>query len=331
MNREILKSFFAGWSNHWEKKQVGEYFESNDHRVFDEYAEEAAAEHGNNIKTEPAHRDAFFEALTTRIAREDAPAKKSRIRTLNPWATVAASFILIAATAWFFFRNEKLQSLAVAETDFTRVTNNGHNIRLVQLVDGTHIWITPGSEIIYDKKNYNDTARLIRLKGEAYFNVAAAKLKPFRVTTGALSTTVLGTAFNIEAYENEQHVMITLVKGAVSISSPKEQRLLRPGQQLNYSNTKAAMDVQPIDVAGKEDMFTSGRLVFQNIPLHDVFNRLERACNISIEVADNSLINNKRISGAYRRNNVQETLERILFIHGLHFKKKGGNVYVISR
>jgi ferric-dicitrate binding protein FerR (iron transport regulator) len=168
------------------------------------------------------------------------------------------------------------------------------------------------------------------MTGEAFFDVSHDAAKPFRVTSGNIVTRVLGTAFNITAYKNEKNINVLLVRGRVQVSSGSQHRVLTPGQLLSYNNSNRNIDVHSVQVDGKMESFTGGKMVFDNIPLAIAINRIADAYAVHVDFKDSTLVKNKMITGAYTRTTADEVLRRILFIHGLKFKKKGEHEYIIN-
>jgi ferric-dicitrate binding protein FerR (iron transport regulator) len=168
------------------------------------------------------------------------------------------------------------------------------------------------------------------MTGEAFFDVSHDANKPFRVTSGNIVTRVLGTAFNITAYKAEKNIHVLLVRGKVQVISGTQQRVLLPGQLLSYNNYSSNIDVHSVTIDGKMEAFTSGKMVFDNVPLASALKRIADAYAVQIDLKDSSLLQNKMITGAYARNTPDEVLRRVLFIHGLKFKKKGEHEYTIN-
>src|ERR1044072_1030165 len=101
----------------------------------------------------------------------------------------------------------------------------------VTLADGTRVWLNAGSLLKYPAA-FNGNDRTVEIKGEGYFEVAENKAKPFRVlTTDGTEVKVLGTRFNVKAYDGDNAVTATLVSGAVAIQNGTEQKNIKPNQQ----------------------------------------------------------------------------------------------------
>src|SRR5699024_4906290 len=104
------------------------------------------------------------------------------------------------------------------------VTPKGGEYRVV-LSDGTKVWLNAVSSLKFHTQFKGDS-RKVELTGEAYFEVAENKKKPFLVRTENMRVAVLGTSFNISAYEDDGRQSITLVEGAVKVSDKSEAGLI---------------------------------------------------------------------------------------------------------
>src|SRR5690606_20715012 len=106
----------------------------------------------------------------------------------------------------------------------------------ITLSDGTHVWLNAGSVLKYPTQFAADE-RIVEIEGEGYFEVAKEEKRPFKVLAAGQELVVLGTAFNISAYRDEDETETTLVEGAVKIVNLANERVsqLRPGQQARLS------------------------------------------------------------------------------------------------
>ncbi|HLR00873.1 MAG TPA: FecR family protein [Sphingobacterium sp.] len=146
--------------------------------------------------------------------------------------------------------------------------------------DGTKVWLNAGSKLIYPSEFRNDK-REIYVDGEIYIEVSEDKKRPFIVKTKETNVSVLGTKFNVSAYENDETKSVVLVSGAVSISSNTqgETFLLKPNQM--YSNIDGAYSVKNID-ADKYVSWTKGLYQFESEKLKSIASRLGRYYGVKI-------------------------------------------------
>ncbi|MBD1433717.1 FecR domain-containing protein [Sphingobacterium sp. DN00404] len=151
----------------------------------------------------------------------------------------------------------------------------------VVLADGTKVWMNAESELCYPQ-TFAGENRVVQLTGEAYFEVAKDKSKPFIVETVNQRIEVLGTHFNVNAYPTERKSAVTLVEGriAVSIEGQKE-RVLYPGQQALVTQKHLEVGDVNVDeyIAWKNDEF-----MFNEESLVEAANRIGRWYDLDIDV-----------------------------------------------
>lgn len=127
----------------------------------------------------------------------------------------------------------------------------------IRLPDGTQVWLNAGSSIRYPVR-FAKGERQVFVTGETYLSVATDAKAPFRVdVNGKINVDVLGTEFNINAYENEPHIRTTLINGKIRLAGGNRQVVLAPGQEAIAGDgqlvTRTA-DVQKV-IAWKEGVF----------------------------------------------------------------------------
>ncbi|RCH55300.1 iron dicitrate transport regulator FecR [Mucilaginibacter hurinus] len=204
---------------------------------------------------------------------------------------VAASVIAVFVFLSWFNRNNILNYLS--PINMLEVAAANGNVTHITLGDGTKIWLNSGSKLKYPER-FRGSLREITIEGEAFFDVAHDADHPFIVHTGDISTHVLGTSFNVQAYADEDLLKVDVVSGKVGVVPAKSAALefetvfLTPSQAVVYDKRKqtitrsANIDISTVS-AWKEN-----RLVFKNVPLNDVLKTLSRKFNYEID-ADNNL------------------------------------------
>jgi ferric-dicitrate binding protein FerR (iron transport regulator) len=152
----------------------------------------------------------------------------------------------------------------------------------VQLSEGTKVWLNAGSSIRYPLR-FTDTARNVTVTGETYFAVAQNVHAPFRVDVrGKTVVEVLGTDFNINAYENELQIRTTLVSGKVRITSPTmgEHLTLQPGQQAVTSGS-GQLQVATADIE-RVTAWKSGVFHFNGASFEEMMREVERWYDVDV-------------------------------------------------
>ncbi|WP_114749683.1 FecR family protein [Pleomorphovibrio marinus] len=152
------------------------------------------------------------------------------------------------------------------------------------LQDGSKVILNSGSTLRY-VKNFEAERRELFLTGEAYFEVAKDSLRPFTVRTGPVSTTALGTSFNISAYENESHD-VSLLSGRVNVVLGFEQPYqidLHPGEALNVEVGEGSHKKQRFREE-KVLAWTKKTILFEQTPMEEAIRVLENWYGVKIEV-----------------------------------------------
>ncbi|MDR1221290.1 MAG: FecR domain-containing protein [Tannerella sp.] len=160
-------------------------------------------------------------------------------------------------------------------------TPNGE-IRMIDLPDGSKVWMNAGSAVSY--KN-NGRVRTVKLSGEAFFRVAPDTLKPFTVETGTIIAEVLGTEFNIEDYPDSPRTAATLNTGRIRIRLPGDRDavyVLDPGRQLVY-RPSSGIEIQPVQ-ADEIKSWKDGNLLFREASFEEIVHKMERRFNLKITV-----------------------------------------------
>ncbi len=149
-----------------------------------------------------------------------------------------------------------------------------------QLPDGTEGWLNSGSSIKYP---VSFSERNVEVSGEAWFEVVHQKSKEFRVITPYFDVQVLGTRFNVVAYEDENTAQVILEQGKVAIMDENHQTKaeLAPNQQIIYNKSTHELFKETID-AENYTSWKDGVLIFKNEPMEEIAKRLER--NFSAEI-----------------------------------------------
>lgn len=192
------------------------------------------------------------------------------------------------------------------------------------LADGTKVYLNAVSSIKYPTQ-FNGDKRVVELEGEAYFEVAKNKNKPFIVKSNNQSIEVLGTHFNVHSYNNESVVKTTLLEGSVAVTYKNQKAILKPGQQSDISDNFSKIKVKEVDPE-EAVAWKNGRFKFDNADLKNVMRQLERWYGIKVEYRGN--VSDVRFNGGtFRNKNLSEVL-KVLELSNIKFKVEGKTVIV---
>lgn len=162
------------------------------------------------------------------------------------WALAAvAAAAAVAAVVFLNTHGSGCVGTQPADTLQLCLANNGTSVKTYLLADNTKVFLKPGSEISYNVSGLEDS-RQLRLRGEAYFDVARDSLRPFIVHTENISVKVLGTAFTVSSIPGRPDTEVVLERGKVRILSPEGISMLdlKPNQSARYSSAEGVVDVE---------------------------------------------------------------------------------------
>lgn len=228
------------------------------------------------------------------------------------WKTAAIISLVLGVVYSFYSLNQGTEKQdLISQAVHQIVKSNPKGVKSqIKLPDGTNVWMNAASTISY-KSGFSDTARLVELHGEAYFEVVKDNKRPFRVVSGQLVTTALGTSFNIQAYEDNA-VTVSLSSGKVDVyrKGIKRHVVLEPGQQAKAvtSGLMVAEFEGRVVMAWKE-----GTIYFDNTGFDEVIGILERWYDVEITVENLSDKNRKglKITGTYTDQSLENVLKAI--------------------
>ncbi len=255
----------------------------------------------------------------------------------------AAACVVACVIQWYVItrsgKTPEVQPLVQVE-QYHKISVPKGSKSYIVLADSTKIWLNAGATLKYPT-NFQEDKREVFLTGEAFFDVTRNEQKPFYVNTKGLNVKVIGTQFNVKAYDDENSIETTLIEGAIEIlglKSDKEDEsnlVLKPGQKLvllkdksmhevldateenldEKSENKAIpsirikqaqvitlQDIEP-EVSWKED-----KLIFNKEPFRDVKTMLERWYGVNIIVKDSEILD-YRFTGTFD----EETFDQAMY------------------
>lgn len=227
----------------------------------------------------------------------------------QPAFRVAAVLFLVVGMAFLFYNylpNTNDQPISASQI-ITKETPYGVKTR-IRLPDGTKVRLNAGSKLIFPSE-FSKHSRQITLSGEAYFEVERDEQRPFVIKSGEIETTVLGTTFNIRAFENED-IYVTVATGKVRVSildnrgTGKASEDLVSNQQAMFNRSSDHIRINETNPA-QYLAWTQGTMIFDNVSLEKAARIIERwygveisfkteaikACRIKNEYTDETLVN----------------------------------------
>lgn len=209
---------------------------------------------------------------------------------------------------------------------YTEVSTSFGERREIILPDGTIVFLNACTHISYPEK-FSGDVRTVKLNGEAYFQVSKNKNQPFIITTDNFNVRVLGTVFNVRAYPKDEIQSVNVESGKVQVDMPDAMSRLLKDEQLvinTVSNKYTKNNLQYDDVAP----WRTGDLYFNDTPIKDVANQLERIYNYSLVFQEGQDFNHL-ISGEHDKASLEDILESIRLATGIQYKIDKSKKYIL--
>lgn len=208
----------------------------------------------------------------------------------------------------------------------TITTPKGGQYQII-LPDGSTVWLNAASSLRFPT-SFTGSSRQVYLTGEACFEIAPNANAPFKVNTPSTEVCVLGTLFNIMAYQDEPAVQTTLVSGRISVAPATDSagaRMLRPGQQ---ARNRTGGQINIIDSADIEEALAwkNGRFQFDAADVSTVLRQISRWYDI--EIIYKGSVNGEQFTGEIPRNSSIEEVCKILKLSNIHFIMDGRTMTV---
>lgn len=241
---------------------------------------------------------------------------------------VAAALLLVAFAGFFSWQYLSKQDDSITQrsqfnTMKNIVTQKGEKAQIT-FSDGTVVTVNAASTLRFPKV-FRGSERVVHLDGEAYFEVAPNKEKPFIVYTGKAKIKVLGTKFNVHAWNEDKVAEVGVREGKVAVNSLNEKHkgdgiLLRRGEYTTVSDDRGVAAAQKVDV-NKYMLWLNGGMYFDNEPFADVVRKLERRFDIRITVADKQLLE-VPFTGTFRQARLKEVLNVVSASMGIEYSRQ---------
>lgn len=230
----------------------------------------------------------------------------ARVVSMYRWSAAAAVLIIVGLGGYFWANRRHTPLLATAETTIT--TARGEQ-REVILPDGSHVWLNSSSSIRFPAA-FVGRDRTVELSGEAFFNVEHADKSPFCIHSGAITTTVLGTAFDITAYPQQKTMMVAVQSGKVKVQAgTKVLAVLEKGRQVRVASdtTSNQRDLDTSSIAA----WRTGSLIYKDETVGDIVADLQRVFKDSISIKNSSLKRTMITLSFNKNDGLQHALEMI--------------------
>ncbi|MFT3982095.1 MAG: FecR family protein [Ferruginibacter sp.] len=325
-------------------------------RQDDDFMEATFLAHVERMKDKGVAIGADAPGLEDETITTGSPQKK--IFSLKNLA-LAAVFAVMLSGIWILLSSKTAEpdtaGTGMMAANMKEVTTKKGSRTKLQLPDGSNVWLNAGSRIYYDKA-FNGKERVVNLTGEAFFDVVKNPDRPFIIHTSKIDVRVLGTQFNVKAYEEDKTTETSLIRGSVEVflkSHPSKKYLLHPNEKLVLDNEpvlapeprkerenskNAVAKVREPQVAIKElsylddnenveSSWTKNILSFDDEQFSEVAKKMERWYNVTIKFKNKSW-EKKFLSGSFESETLDQALAALKFTTGFKFTIDGDKVSI---
>ncbi|MBO9593820.1 MAG: DUF4974 domain-containing protein [Niabella sp.] len=299
--------------------------------------------------TDDSPEHALYVASGKNIASTGEPAARPR-RGLGwkKWTAVAACLLLLV-TSGIYLPYRPRKSATPISTAAKTNTGSGETAqsqpgehKTIFLPDSTKVMLNAGSRLLvspgFGKQNRN-----VYLTGEALFEVAHNKVLPFIVHVAQYKIKAVGTRFNVKAYTNDRYSETSLLEGKVQILLPQGKNdIVYKTLQVNQKFVMNIPDSMTTNVAAKpevvplsyhdsnqniETAWVSNLLIFENQPLSEIKNILERAYNVTIHITNNDVAH-YHYTATFQQEAIEEVLKALQLSYSFSYKKEGNQITI---
>ncbi|MDZ7691035.1 MAG: FecR domain-containing protein [Balneolaceae bacterium] len=331
-DNRLIKKFFQNTCTPEEAAIVLEWFETLEGKKFLEHKLDTDIEKIKKTNLHLADPDLDSEKIYRSIQEDfrsadtDFSARKTFLKPL--WRVAAVLLIgLVGSVFYYNMYYEKTESSSVANAELKYFETNNNQQKKLTLVDGTKIKLNSNSQI-WISSDFMQDSRVVRMEGEAFFDVASNTEKPFIINTDKASIKVLGTAFNVKSGVTKEELQVAVVEGNVSVSSTgaeedKNSVILAGGQFGFLDNGEFG-----VENFGVENYLSwmKGRLVFEDLSLGQVCTQLSRIYEIDCKVMNESISDLKLSTNVSSVSSLEKVLSVISLSLDISYKKNSNQV-----
>ncbi|SFG16265.1 FecR family protein [Prevotella sp. KH2C16] len=264
----------------------------------------------------------MFECIKGKMPETDVENIHARL----PFYKMAAAILFVVSIGLGWYAYHMQQILVARKGDVIEtLVKKGQKAQLT-LPDGTKVWLNSATQLSYDG-SFNLQDRKVKLDGEAYFEVAKHKDKPFIVECNEVSVEALGTVFNVKNYHADSVITTSLIEGSVRVSDRHSGVTLEPRQSLVYTRNGHSFSVSEFENLHEIDFWRRNILYFDSTPLSEIAKTIERMYDIKVVFVSKDL-EDVTFSGTIKNNSLENVFHLISFTYPVKYEFRKDTVYL---
>lgn len=237
---------------------------------------------------------------------------------------VAAAIVVLIVASYLIWQQHNAEPVG----PHTLQTVSTGNINKLILADGSLVWLKGNSTLTYPS-DFSGDVRKVSLQGEALFEVAKDPKHPFVIQCGELTTTVLGTSFNIKSTEKNIEVVVLTGKVALTSVTDKKGLIVLPNQKAVYNGEQRLFEKTESEAKEKVEAVkdTQYPMDFEDTRMEEIIRRIEGKFNVKVRIADSKLAN-CMITANFTDQSLEGTIHMISQALGFSYELNGREVVV---
>lgn len=213
--------------------------------------------------------------------------RKKLMRHVLQVAAIVLPFVLLVSVGVYLNRQVDLFNTS----DYAEVyIPKGESGSRILFQDGSEVYLNADTRLRYPKK-FGLKKRKVYLQGEAYFNVASNSNRPFFVHTENSYVKVLGTSFNVKAYDTDPEISVVLDEGKVTFNAGNTEYAIRSGHEIVYNRLTSATSVNSLPTSSVKSLWKQDIIYLKDTPLAEVIATLERKYDVKFQVENPAVYN----------------------------------------
>lgn len=253
--------------------------------------------------------------------------RRNRLKKIGSWVVGIVACLMLPMFGAFIY--DRFTVPEQAEWHEIKVPY-GQTEELV-LADGTRLHLNAGSRITYPSE-FLGSERRIFVEGEVFAEVAENPEKPFYIASGDVDVKVLGTTFNLKAYDNTECVELLLLEGKVQMDITAQNRtkqlVIHKGEMLQYDRMSGEIDMKDFNPLRYKGFHEDGSIHFFNLRLSDITSDLERLFGSKIVLLDESLADRRYFAWFTNNENLDQIFQGINVDGTMTFDRRDGVIYI---
>lgn len=274
-------------------------------------------ESGSQENTPAVNREQYKQEARQLLKRLE-KRKKRYLRQIAVSVAAMASVLFLAIYIFHNIKTTETSSILYSET----VTSYGEK-RWLMFSDSTRVVLNSRTIIAYPD-NFGKNERRIRLSGEAYFDVNKDNT-PFIIEAGRFDIQVLGTSFNVKAYNEDEIVSVAVNEGRVQVSMSEATLVLKPKEKITLNTRTGEIMKEIVRNEAHTSAWIQGWLCFDRTPIRDIARELERIYGCRIKFKEGIEFNNL-ISGEHDNRSLESVLRSIEYTSGIKYLKNDNEI-----